>query len=88
MYFLKSTEDGISTWDVSPCSAASGCWPFPCAQSRLPRPYAAWTGTGTLGAFLLGLLIFGERLSPAAISGLDLIVWGAVLRRVATGRGA
>ncbi|WP_240339004.1 SMR family transporter [Novosphingobium sp. BW1] len=54
----------------------------------MPRPYAAWTGTGTLGAFLLGLLIFGERLSPAAISGLDLIVWGAVLRRVATGRGA
>ncbi|MER6559868.1 multidrug efflux SMR transporter [Streptomyces sp. NPDC001027] len=41
--------------------------------------YAIWAGTGTAAIALLGLVLFGEALTPVKIAGILLIVGGVVL---------
>jgi multidrug transporter EmrE-like cation transporter len=45
--------------------------------------YAIWSGLGTVGSVLLGLLIWKEILGPVQILGIDLIVVGVVVLNVA-----
>lgn len=45
--------------------------------------YAVWTGIGAAGTVLLGVLLFGESLSPARIGGVLLVVLGIVLLKTA-----
>ena len=45
--------------------------------------YAIWSGLGTLGSVLLGVLIWKEILGPPHIVGIALIVVGVVLLNVA-----
>jgi small multidrug resistance pump len=48
--------------------------------------YAIWSGLGTVGSVLLGLLIWEEVLGPVHILGIVLIVVGVVVLNVAPGR--
>ncbi len=41
--------------------------------------YAVWSGIGTAGVAVLALLIYGERLTPAGVVGLALIVAGVAV---------
>jgi small multidrug resistance pump len=41
--------------------------------------YAIWAGTGTAAIALIGLVLFGEALTPVRIAGILLIVAGVVL---------
>jgi small multidrug resistance pump len=45
--------------------------------------YAIWSGLGTVGSVLLGLLIWKEVLGPVHILGIALIVVGVVVLNVA-----
>ena len=45
--------------------------------------YAVWTGIGAAGTVLLGVLLFGESLSPARVGGVLLVVLGIVLLKAA-----
>ena len=45
--------------------------------------YAIWSGLGTMGSVLLGLLIWKEILGPVHILGIGLIVVGVVVLNVA-----
>jgi multidrug transporter EmrE-like cation transporter len=45
--------------------------------------YAIWSGLGTAGSVLLGLLLWKEILGPIHILGVALIVVGVVLLNVA-----
>ena len=47
--------------------------------------YAIWSGLGTVGSVLLGLLIWKEALGPAHVLGIALIVFGVVVLNVAPG---
>ena len=47
--------------------------------------YAIWSGLGTVGSVLLGLLIWKEALGPAHVLGIALIVVGVVVLNVAPG---
>jgi small multidrug resistance pump len=47
--------------------------------------YAIWSGLGTVGAALGGWLLFSERLTPAAVGGIALIVAGVVVMNVGGG---
>lgn len=40
--------------------------------------YAVWTGIGTVGAAVLGMMLFGESAAPARLLCLGLIVAGIV----------
>ena len=44
--------------------------------------YAIWSGLGTVGSVLLGLLIWKEILGPVQILGIALIVGGVVMLNV------
>jgi len=50
------------------------------AQRTIPMgtAYAVWTGIGAVGAFILGILLFGEAASFARIFFVGLIVIGIV----------
>jgi small multidrug resistance pump len=41
--------------------------------------YAIWSGAGVTLIALIGWLVYGERLDPAAIAGMALIVAGVVV---------
>jgi multidrug transporter EmrE-like cation transporter len=45
--------------------------------------YAIWSGMGTVGSVLLGVLIWKEILSPAHLFGIALIVVGVVVLNLA-----
>jgi len=38
--------------------------------------YAVWTGIGTVGTVIVGILILGEAVTPARIASIGLIVAG------------
>ncbi|MFI9721842.1 DMT family transporter [Streptomyces sp. NPDC052396] len=41
--------------------------------------YAIWSGLGTVGAFAGGVLLFGERIRPATVAGVVLVVIGVAV---------
>ena len=51
---------------------------------RLPvgTAYAVWTGLGSLGVVILGVILFGEPLTPARIACITLIVAGITGLRI------
>jgi quaternary ammonium compound-resistance protein SugE len=50
----------------------------------LGTAYTIWTGIGAVGAFLVGILVFGEAASAMRIAAALLIVSGLVLMKLAT----
>ena len=44
--------------------------------------YAIWSGLGTIGSVLLGMLVWNEVLGPAHVFGMALIVAGVVVLNV------
>jgi quaternary ammonium compound-resistance protein SugE len=59
--------------------SVSGCLLF-LAQKQIPlgTAYAVWTGIGAAGAFLAGVVLYGEAASAARLLGVSLIVSGVV----------
>ena len=47
--------------------------------------YMVWTGIGAVGAFVLGIFIFGESATPLRIAAAGLIVSGIALMKFAEG---
>jgi len=46
--------------------------------------YAVWTGIGTVGTVLLGMLLFGESADPLRLAFIALIVAGIVGLKIVT----
>jgi quaternary ammonium compound-resistance protein SugE len=46
--------------------------------------YAVWTGIGAAGTVLMGVLLFGETLSPMKIAGVALVLAGIVALKLAS----
>lgn len=55
-------------------------WLLALALRELPlgTAYAAWTGIGTAGAFVAGLLLFGESASALRVASVGLVLAGIV----------
>lgn len=45
----------------------------------LGTAYAVWSGIGTVGAVVVGMLMFHEKLGVAQIAGVALIVLGTII---------
>lgn len=56
------------------------------AMRSLPlgTAYVIWTGIGAVGAFVLGIVLLGESLSPLRVTAAVLIVGGLVLMKLST----
>ena len=50
----------------------------------LGTAYMIWTGIGAVGAFLVGILLFGEAVTPLRIAAALLILAGLVLMKLAS----
>ena len=61
-------------------------WLLATAMKTLPlgTAYAVWVGIGTIGAFIAGIVLFGESASPLRIASVMLIVAGLVGLKLAT----
>jgi quaternary ammonium compound-resistance protein SugE len=56
------------------------------AMRTLPlgTSYMIWTGIGAVGAFLVGVLVLGELISPMRVIAAGLIVSGLILMKLST----
>lgn len=72
-----------SLWTVA--AMAISLWLLAIALRSLPlgTAYAVWTGVGTLGTAILGIVIYGESADPWRILCIALIVAGIVGLRLA-----
>lgn len=50
----------------------------------LGTAYIIWTGIGAVGAFVVGIVVFGETLSAMRVVAAALIVCGLVLMKFST----
>jgi len=50
----------------------------------LGTSYTVWVGIGAIGAFILGVTLFGESLNPMRVIAVLLIFSGVVLLKLAT----
>lgn len=50
----------------------------------LGTAYTVWTGIGAVGAFLVGIAVLGESVSPMRVLAALLIVGGLVLMKLST----
>lgn len=50
----------------------------------LGTSYTVWVGIGAIGAFILGVTMFGESLNPLRVIAVLLIFAGVILLKVAT----
>jgi quaternary ammonium compound-resistance protein SugE len=76
------TDDGLRARPLVGsvvCMALSGAFLF-LAQRNIPMgtAYAVWTGIGSVGAFVAGVLLFGEAATAARLACVGLIVCGIV----------
>lgn len=54
-------------------------------QLPLGIAYAIWSGLGTVGSVLIGVLVWREALGPAHLAGIALILAGVVVLNVFAG---
>lgn len=56
------------------------------AMKRLPlgTSYMVWTGIGALGAFVVGIVLLGESVTPLRLAAAGLLLAGLVLMKVAS----
>ena len=79
---LGWTDDGVRPWWIAFAILAMGVsgalllW----AQRVIPMgtAYAVWTGIGAVGAFVVGVLVFGDQLSAMRVASIGLIVAGII----------
>lgn len=61
-------------------------WLLSTAMKSLPlgTAYTIWTGIGAVGAFVLGIVAFGEQITAGRVTAAVLIVSGLVLMKLAS----
>ena len=85
---FKLTEQAafrILGWVVAVvCMGLSG-WLLWLAQKHIPigTAYAAWTGIGGAGTFLIGVLVFGDTLTVWRALGAAMIIGGVITLKLA-----
>ncbi|WP_067651990.1 DMT family transporter [Dokdonella koreensis] len=87
-YFLKQSA-GFSRLTPSAITVVAMIGSFgllALAMRTLPlgTAYTIWTGIGAVGAFVVGIVVLGEALTPLRVLAAVLIVSGLVLMKVST----
>lgn len=61
-------------------------WLLSMAMKSLPlgTAYTIWTGIGAVGAFVVGICVLGEAVSPLRVFAAVLIVSGLLLMKIAS----
>jgi quaternary ammonium compound-resistance protein SugE len=87
-YFLKQshgfTRPAPAAITVAAMAASLGFLGLALRGLPLGTAYAVWTGIGTLGAFVLGIVLLGEPANALRLSAAAMIAGGLVLMKLAT----
>ncbi|WP_459614626.1 quaternary ammonium compound efflux SMR transporter SugE [Bordetella sp. 2513F-2] len=72
---------------VTGASMVGSFWLLSLAMKQLPlgTAYAVWVGIGTVGAFVAGIVLFGESATPARVASVLLIVAGLAGLKLSAG---
>jgi len=70
---------------ITGVTAFASFWLLAAAMKQLPlgTAYAVWVGIGVVGAAILGIVMFGESLSPLRLCGIGLIIAGIAALKLA-----
>jgi quaternary ammonium compound-resistance protein SugE len=67
-----------TVFTLTTMAGSFGLLAFAMRTLPLGTAYAVWTGIGTVGAALIGMMVFGEAATPARVLCIALIVLGIV----------
>lgn len=88
-YFMKQSDGFTRLWPSLATLAFMGVSfaLLALAMKSLPMgtAYVIWTGIGAVGAFVVGVVVLGERLSLMRVLAALLVVAGLVIFRLAPG---
>ncbi|HVE08871.1 MAG TPA: quaternary ammonium compound efflux SMR transporter SugE [Paraburkholderia sp.] len=86
---LKSSDGFTRLWpSVFTIVTALGSFLLLAAAMRelpLGTAYAVWTGIGAVGAFVFGIVMMGEAVTPARVASAVLIVVGLIGLKLSSG---
>lgn len=87
-YFLKQsdgfTKPGPTAITIVTMVASFSLLAVSMRSLPLGTAYAVWTGIGSLGAFLVGLVVLGESADPQRLAAAALILSGLVIMKAST----
>jgi len=64
--------------------ASFGLLSYAMRSIPLGTAYTIWTGIGAVGAFIVGIVVLGEQLTPLRVCAAILIVCGIVLMKLSS----
>ena len=87
--YTMKLSDGFTRMGYASITIAAmiaSFWLLSLAMKSLPlgTAYTIWTGIGAVGAFVVGICVLGEAVSPLRIFAAVLIVSGLLLMKIAS----
>ena len=87
-YYMKLsdgfTKPGPTAITLVAMIASFGLLAMAMRSLPLGTSYMVWTGIGAVGAFILGIVMLGETVSPMRLFAAALIVSGLVMMKAAS----
>ena len=87
-YYMKLSEGftkpGPTAITLVAMIASFGLLALAMRSLPLGTSYMVWTGIGAVGAFILGIVMLGETVSPMRLFAAALIVSGLVMMKAAS----
>jgi quaternary ammonium compound-resistance protein SugE len=91
-YFMKQSHGFTRLWPSIATLAFMGVsfalLSFSMKTLPMGTAYVMWTGIGAVGAFIVGVVLLGEQISPLRILAAVLVLSGLILFRLAPGGAA
>lgn len=88
-YSMKKSQGftllGPSLITLAAMVASFGLLALAMRSLPLGTAYTIWTGIGAVGAFVLGVTVLGEAMTPMRLIAAGLIVAGLVLMKLSNG---
>lgn len=75
---------GYSAITIVAMIASFGLLSFAMRSLPLGTAYTVWTGIGAVGAFLVGITVLGEAITPLRVAAAIFIVVGIILMKVSS----
>ncbi len=87
--YTMKLSDGFTRMGYASITIAAmiaSFWLLSMAMKSLPlgTAYTIWTGIGAVGAFVVGICVLGEAVSPLRVFAAVLIVSGLLLMKIAS----
>ncbi|MET4684928.1 DMT family transporter [Brevundimonas faecalis] len=87
-FLMKASEGFTKPWPTVGTIAfmivSFGLLSMSMKSLPLGTAYAIWTGIGAVGAFVVGVAVLGEALTPMRVGGVLLIVSGLVVLKLSS----